>query len=817
MDRPPRRNLDISLTVATCAFILLLGLIGWALSPTSLRPRLVDAVHRATGRTLTIAGRMRIDLSLEPTISLEDVTLSNPTGANPTGANPTGSDFSRRNMVKIARVELTVGLLPLLEHRIEVSHVTLVRPDILLETDKSGRRNWIFERSAQRAETAPPAEAVPAEAAEGDTGSAEREKFAVWFKEVDVEDGRFGWNDGRTGKLLTADVTRLTVTEPPGGGALATGAISFQGRPIAVTVRTGRAEDDPPAWPVAARLESDGAIVSVEGHIARPMEGRGYTFSIDGSVPEPGDFAALLPRLPLRSVKGLTVRAEVTDNGGSAPALTSLAANLSSIDLSAYANGVRLDDVTLRAQGKDPLQVSARLGLDGDDSGITGSLGDLAWLTSDRSGPVALDLSWNAASARGEVKGTIEAPRRFEGFALDVSLDVPDPSLVLANAPPALRAVAFQAHLSDASGPVPFTLTSNAGDLSGELSVSRTARLNVDGRVVSRHLDLDMLALPAAASAPAVSGSEGSGPDGAPEEAPPPAPAGSGPLISDRKLPFGVIRAADANVTFALASVHAGGTDVGAMNAVLSMKDGLLRLDPVTVTAADRRFSAGLTIDAAAAPPAVHLTLDAPNLALGSVLTAFGLPPAATGTLEARADLSARGDSPRALAATLNGRVGLAVQGGQLDAKLVNSWLERLRPLRIDGADVTGLRCFALRADAKSGVVTVDPFALDTAALILEGSGDIDLGRETVGLRLRPRAKIGGTGIALPLRVSGPMRDPSTKVDISSSGLGGKGFAGLLLGGKDIMGAAGGGDPCPDALARARDQDLVVPLAGGRK
>jgi hypothetical protein len=31
------------------------------------------------------------------------------------------------------------------------------------------------------------------------------------------------------------------------------------------------------------------------------------------------------------------------------------------------------------------------------------------------------------------------------------------------------------------------------------------------------------------------------------------------------------------------------------------------------------------------------------------------------------------------------------------------------------------------------------------------------------------------------------------------------------------MGAAGGGDPCPDALARARAEDLVVPVAGGRK
>jgi hypothetical protein len=49
------------------------------------------------------------------------------------------------------------------------------------------------------------------------------------------------------------------------------------------------------------------------------------------------------------------------------------------------------------------------------------------------------------------------------------------------------------------------------------------------------------------------------------------------------------------------------------------------------------------------------------------------------------------------------------------------------------------------------------------------------------------------------------MGAPSAKVDISPGGIGKGGLAGLLLGGKDVMGAAGGGDPCTAALARARD------------
>jgi AsmA protein len=201
----------------------------------------------------------------------------------------------------------------------------------------------------------------------------------------------------------------------------------------------------------------------------------------------------------------------------------------------------------------------------------------------------------------------------------------------------------------------------------------------------------------------------------------------------------------------------------------------------------------------------VHLTVNAPALAVQPLLGALGLPEVATGTAQVQADLTGTGDSPRAIAASLNGWAGVAIEGGQLDTKMMNDWLDRVQPLHFSGPDVTELRCFALRADLKSGIATIEPVALNTPSLIVDGDGDVDLGRETLALQVRPRAKIGGTGIAVPLRVSGPLREPSAKIDISGKGFGHGGLGGLLLGGKDVMGAAGGGDPCPAALARARE------------
>jgi hypothetical protein len=245
--------------------------------------------------------------------------------------------------------------------------------------------------------------------------------------------------------------------------------------------------------------------------------------------------------------------------------------------------------------------------------------------------------------------------------------------------------------------------------------------------------------------------------------------------------------------------VLVGGADVRRITGVVSAKDGRLRLDPFAIAAPDQRINGVLEVDAAASPAKVHVSFEAPGLALRPLLAAFGLPKVASGFAAVKADMSGEGDTPRALAATVDGWAGVAVENGQLDAPMMNSWLGELQSLHIGGSDVTDLRCFAMRADAKSGVVTIEPMALNTSALILDGGGDVDLRNETLALRLRPRTKIGGTGIAVPVRVTGSMRDPSAKIDISRGGPGG--LAGLLLGGKDVMGS----DPCPDALARARE------------
>ena len=807
-----RRALWLALAVAVASLALVLGLVAWELSPGSLKPRLIEAAERATGRTMTIAGPAGIELSLTPTIWMEDVTLSNPPG------------LSRPEFVKIARVELTVGLMPLLRHQVEIERIALLHPDILLETGPGGHPNWVFTRELPKpsivppvaprvAETPPPVHEPPPgeEARSGPPippglGAAPlglaKARFVTTIRDAIIVDGRGGGIDPRAGQLFAATLQRVGMTAPDGGPAQVAGTVMYNGRTIGLAAHTGSLRNLLEAsaaapWPVSVKAQSHGVTILAEGKIASPLRGRGYDLSVDGEAPDPPSLVSWLPGIAPHSLKAVTVHAEVSDGGGRSPVISALQVKVGSIDLDNLVHGAQLGDVRVSGAGSEPLKVSARLTLAGFESGIAGTIGDLAWLSNGRSGPLAIDLEWNAASARGTVTGTIREPRRLADYALTVALDVPNPALVMDGSPPALRSVALRTTLTDAPGPIRFALTSNAGDLTGELSISRSPRLSVAGTIASRRLDLDMLRGPPAAEPPA---------PGSPKAPAPPAAAPSAePLIPSTVLPLDQIRAIDADVKFSFGRVRLGGADIAGIGAALRIQDGMLRLDPVVIASPEQHLNAALIVDATATPPLMHLTIAAPALPLQTLLAALGLPPVATGTAELHGDLVASGDTLTALGASLDGWAGLAVDGGQLDARLVDSWLAMLRPLRIDAANATALKCFALRADAKSGVVTIDPLVLNTEALIVEASGDIDLAHETLALRVRPRAKIGGTGIALPVRVSGPLRAPSARIDISGKGFGGGALAGLLLGGKDVMGAAGGGDPCGPALARARE------------
>ena len=115
------------------------AIIALSFDPDSLKPRVIAAVKQATGRDLTLQGRIRLGLSLQPTLTVQGVAFANPPG------------FSRPQMATLEQLDLKLALIPLLSHRVEIDRLVLVKPDIILETDAQGRPNWQFTPASQPA------------------------------------------------------------------------------------------------------------------------------------------------------------------------------------------------------------------------------------------------------------------------------------------------------------------------------------------------------------------------------------------------------------------------------------------------------------------------------------------------------------------------------------------------------------------------------------------------------------------------------------------------------------------------------------------
>ncbi len=91
---------------------------------------LAEVVRQATGRKLTIAGALTLELLPRPRLVAHTVSLDN------------ASEGSEPEMAEVERLEVRLAPWPLLAGRFELRRLDLIRPAILLERLADGTGNW---------------------------------------------------------------------------------------------------------------------------------------------------------------------------------------------------------------------------------------------------------------------------------------------------------------------------------------------------------------------------------------------------------------------------------------------------------------------------------------------------------------------------------------------------------------------------------------------------------------------------------------------------------------------------------------------------
>lgn len=775
------------------------------------KPRLQQAVQEATGRALTLEGPLRLRPSLRPTLAAERVSFANAAWG------------SRPEMAKLASLEVALAVLPLMRGEIAIERIVLVEPDILFETDAQGRANW---------------DLVPAPGAAPPPGPDQRpaERGAPPQVAVDlvrIERGRLAFRDGRTGRVTTLAVPRLEAAIPAGAPMRLDLEATLDGTAFTIAGTAGPLARllDPAArtpFPLDLTVALAGARVGLKGTIAEPMAGKGYDMTVEAAVPDLARLAALVPGAPtVPPLRGIEVSVAARDGGGPIPELRALRLALGESDLSALVPGLTVRRIEIAAPDIDtPIRLAGEAVVAETPARIEGTLGPLAALLPGavQRGAWPIDVTLAAAGAEAGIKGQVMNPASPAPTA-DVALDVRVPDLaalsrLAGTTLPPLKEIAVSGRLRGPGARGQITLADLAlqaagSDLGGTVTVTPAPRMRVEARLQGRLVDADTLmaalggqAQPAAAPAGAAAR---------------PAQARQR-LIPDDPLPLDALRAADASLRLELASLRLGGAEYRGIDATLALDRGNLRLDPLNATVPGGAVTLRLTLDAARPDPPVRLQLSAPAMDLRQLLATYGGGYRVGGRVELDADLRGTGSTPHRIASTLDGHFGLAGANLDIDNRLIDLIAGELWRALVPGAPrdgVANVRCLAVRFDAAAGVATARAFLFDSNLAKVAGSGTINLGPETLALRMLPTLKIAGGGIAVPVDVRGTFLNPSIRPDpagaLGALGQMGAGAAagaqagavagplGAIVGG--VVGAARAGtttDDCPAQLAIAR-------------
>lgn len=231
--------------------ILILLIAPMFIDVQKYKPRIEEEVAKATGRSFTIGGDLKLSLFPWAGIAFSDLHLGNPKG------------FEEKDFVSVNSFDVQVKLLPLISKDIQIKRFVVVGPKIVLEKKKDGRTNW---EDLGKASKKP-------EKKEEKTGGEPMEGLPIkglTVGEFAVREGEALWIDGTTGtrreiKDLTLELKDVSLDQPI---QLAFSA-KADGQPLSLKGKIGPIGKEPGR----GTLSLDFAI-KVLDHLSMSMKGK---------------------------------------------------------------------------------------------------------------------------------------------------------------------------------------------------------------------------------------------------------------------------------------------------------------------------------------------------------------------------------------------------------------------------------------------------------------------------------------------------------------------------------------------------------------
>jgi len=307
----------------------------------SLKPRIARMVKDATGRELNLSGEINLDFGFSPALVMTDVTFANV----PWGSQP--------QMIKIAKLQARVRLLPLLFRDVELQHIGLEGVEVLLETDQSGQGNW---------------DLIAGESADKRARSFKPNQLDI--DNIRIENLSLTLRDGKTGSATRLTLISFGVTRQDTADMLTIDLrAEYNGQPVTLSGKTGSIRNllANQRYPLKLTGSVSNANIQIDGAINDVLNLNGIDLKARASGKDLAKLELIKNiRLPVTSAFDVTGHLK-----GSKAALTlrDVSGELSSSSVDVAISGMVSDlialngiDLQLKGSGKDLSEVGPVIG-----------------------------------------------------------------------------------------------------------------------------------------------------------------------------------------------------------------------------------------------------------------------------------------------------------------------------------------------------------------------------------------------------------------------------------------------------------------------
>jgi uncharacterized protein involved in outer membrane biogenesis len=530
--------------------------------------------------------------------------------------------------------------------------------------------------------------------------------------------------------------------------------------------------------------------------------------------------APLLPEEPFSVAGGVLIESDEIELGISGPDLSDVERMLASIDLvelrgmptvsfslsgraRATTAGYEIEDLLARV-GDDEIRVRGTVGPEphfiGTDLVVDGAGADGSWIGKlarlplrERpyrvrghvqrleSGYRFEDLDVELGDYRADVEGTLGEPPRLEGTDLDVSVEGPDlnPIRRFVDLPEGLDG-RFSASGHMNGTPEEFTVERlqvklDESDLAGSIRVDLRGKPFVYADLASDHLDLASLLGARLGEAEVEAAAETV--LGEPAE-----PATQSPgerktrlVISDEPFDPDMLGDLNLDLDLSVTQLASRETHVREFEIGVDLLDGKLSVDPLSgIGGKGAAMDGSLVFSPVPEGYELRARLLAENGRLE--LLGHGDDPALWPEVSVELALAGSGNSPHAVASTLNGWTTVRFGEGRVDnsalglitADVLATILDTLNPFAKQDPFTT-LECGVIHVEFTDGIARLDPLAVRGTKMTIVGNGRVNFANENIDLRwaAKPRKGVGLSASTLTnpyIKLSGTLSDPSLDI-----------------------------------------------------